>query len=53
MVTSIPESTKQKQALASNPIIPNIPDVIANGSSLVVNPIFNAQGLVGYWPMDE
>lgn len=53
MVSAIPESTKQKLALAKNPMISNYPDVIANGSSLTISPFFNPQGLVGYWPMDE
>ncbi|MDR3581963.1 MAG: prepilin-type N-terminal cleavage/methylation domain-containing protein [Candidatus Pacebacteria bacterium] len=52
-VTAIPESQKQKASLGAKPIIPNYPDVIANGSSLGISPLFNTNGLVGYWPMDE
>jgi prepilin-type N-terminal cleavage/methylation domain-containing protein len=53
MVSALPESQKQKQSLGAKPMIPNYPDVIANGSSLTINPLFNQTGLVGYWPMDE
>jgi prepilin-type N-terminal cleavage/methylation domain-containing protein len=53
MVSALPESQKQKQALGAKPSISNYPDVITNGSSLTINPLFNPSGLVGYWPMDE
>jgi hypothetical protein len=51
--TAIPESQKQKSALSKNPLIPNYPDVIAQGSDVTVNPLFSVTGLVGYWPFDE
>lgn len=53
MVSAIPESAKQKLALAQKPLIPNYPDVIANGSNFTISPLFNTSGLAGYWPMDE
>ncbi|MDR3582687.1 MAG: prepilin-type N-terminal cleavage/methylation domain-containing protein [Candidatus Pacebacteria bacterium] len=52
-VTAIPESQKQKASLGAKPIIPNYPDVIANGSNLTLSPLYSSAGLVGYWPMDE
>jgi prepilin-type N-terminal cleavage/methylation domain-containing protein len=51
--TAIPESQKQKQALAKNLQVPNYPDVIAQGTDVTVNPLFNVSGLVGYWNLDE
>jgi prepilin-type N-terminal cleavage/methylation domain-containing protein len=52
-VTALPESQKQKASLGTKPMIPDYPNVIANGSSLTISPLFNQTGLVGYWPMDE
>jgi hypothetical protein len=51
--TAIPESQKQKQALAKNLQVPNYPDVIAQGTDVTINPLFSGNGLVGYWPLDE
>jgi hypothetical protein len=53
LVTAIPEGQKQKTALAANPEIPNYPDVMAAGTSLTASPLWNPQGLVGYWPLNE
>lgn len=53
MVTGIPESKKQKAALGSNPMIPNYPNVIADGSNVSISPLWNPQGLVAYWPFDK
>ena len=52
-LTSLFESAKDKLLYAQNPIIQNYPEVDARGSSLSLNPLFSASGLVGYWPMDE
>jgi prepilin-type N-terminal cleavage/methylation domain-containing protein len=52
-VTALPESQKQKLSLAQNPLIPNYPDVIANGSNLTISPLFNPVGIVGWWKFNE
>src|ERR1019366_4057587 len=52
-ITALPESSKQKQALGSKPMIPDYPNVIANGSNLTISPLYSPNGLVGYWPMEE
>ena len=52
-VTSLFESQKYKAQYAQNPIDPYYPDVDIQGSPLAVSPLFNASGLVGYWPLDE
>src|SRR5690606_18753071 len=31
----------------------NLPGVIAKGNDLALNPLYNTQGLVGYWTFDE
>ncbi len=53
ILTAIPESAKQKTALASNPNISNYPGVIATGNNLSLSPLYNPSGLVGYWNFDE
>ncbi len=53
MVTAVPESAKQKAALAANPVITGYPDVLAQGSSLAISPLWNPNGLVGWWPLNE
>ncbi len=53
MVTALPESQKQKLALAIQPMVSLYPSVMAVGNTQAINPLFNTQGLVGYWPMDE
>ncbi len=44
-ITALPESQKQKQILDTKPMIPGYPDVIGNGSSLSVSPLWNSSGL--------
>ncbi len=51
-LTAIPESQKYKAQIETNPMIQMIPGVIAYGSNLNLSPLFNASGLVGYWPLD-
>jgi len=53
ILTAIPESVKQKAALASNPNISNYPGVIAMGNNLSLSPLYSNTGLVGYWNFDE
>jgi hypothetical protein len=53
VVTAIPESQKQKTTFGIKSTISNYPDVLANGSSLTISPLFNTSGLVGYWNFDE
>ena len=53
MTTAIPESNKQKAALEANPMISGYPGVLAQGSALTISPLWNTQGLVGYWPLNE
>jgi len=53
MITAVPESQKQKLALANNPPVPGYPDVMANGSSITISPFYNSSGLLGYWPLNE
>jgi prepilin-type N-terminal cleavage/methylation domain-containing protein len=52
-ITSFFESQKNKTKYGQDYIIPYYPEVNAKGSSMAVSPLFNAAGLVGYWPMDE
>ena len=52
-VTSLLESQKYKQQFTSIAQDPYYPEVSAKGSSVSISPLFNASGLVGYWPMDE
>ena len=52
-VTALFESQKNKTQYGQKPIVPGIPELNAQGSSLSINPLYNPQGLVGYWPMDE
>ncbi len=52
-VTSGLESSKYKLQFATSPQIPGYPEVAALGSSLTLSPLWNPNGLVGYWPMDE
>lgn len=53
IVTAIPESQKQKSALGQTYPVPLYPNVMAQGTTFTIHPLFNTQGLVGYWPMDE
>ena len=52
-LTSLFESSQYKAQYAQNPAIPNYPEVNAKGSNLTLNPLWNPQGLVGYWNLDE
>jgi hypothetical protein len=53
MVTALLESIKYKAQLASSTEVTDYPKVAAQGSSLTLSPLWNASGLVGYWPFDE
>lgn len=52
-VTSLLESQKYKAQLAASPMLPSYPEVAAEGTNLTLSALWNPQGLVGYWPMDE
>ncbi len=51
-LTALPESQKQKTSLKNTPAVLNVPGVYAVGSNLTLSPLFNTNGLVGYWPLD-
>jgi len=53
ILTTLPESAKQKTALTANPAIQHYPGVMAAGSNMNLSPIYNPNGLVGYWTFDE
>jgi prepilin-type N-terminal cleavage/methylation domain-containing protein len=53
MLSVIPESQKQKAELSTNPNLPKYPGVIAMGNNLDISPLYNSNGLVGYWKFDE
>jgi prepilin-type N-terminal cleavage/methylation domain-containing protein len=53
ILTAIPESQRQKTALATSPNILNYPGVMAAGTNLSLSPLYNSSGLVGYWKFDE
>jgi prepilin-type N-terminal cleavage/methylation domain-containing protein len=52
-VTSIMESQKYRSTQTQSGMLPLYPGVIAKGSNLTLSGLYNPQGLVGYWPMDE
>ena len=52
-VTAVLESSKYKSQLSLQPPIPNYPGVAAQGTNLSLSALWNPQGLVGYWPLDE
>lgn len=52
-VTSILESQKYKTQFSVSPQNTLFPEAIIKGSNLSLSGLFNASGLVGYWPMDE
>jgi len=52
-LTSLFESTLYKNQYAQNYPIPDYPEVYAKGSNLALSPLFNSNGLVGYWNFDE
>ncbi len=53
IVTAIPESYKTKTSLATNPQIPDYPEVMAQGSNLTISPLWSTSGLVGHWNFEE
>jgi hypothetical protein len=52
-VNAILESQKYKSQFAQNPQITDYPEVVGQGSNLTLNPLWNASGLVGWWPLTE
>jgi prepilin-type N-terminal cleavage/methylation domain-containing protein len=53
VVTSLPESQKYLTQYELTPSIPLYPGVMANGSNLTIDPLWNSSGLVGWWPLTE
>ncbi len=53
ILTAIPESAKQKAELSTSPHIQNYPGVIGMGNNLNLSPLYNPNGLAGYWKFDE
>lgn len=53
ILTAIPESQKQKTELSATPQITNYPGIIGMGNNLSLSPLYNPNGLVGYWKFDE
>lgn len=53
MLTAIPESQKQKTELSNNPHLSKFPGIIGIGNNLDISPLYNPNGLVGYWKFDE
>ncbi len=53
VLTAIPESAKQKTELSTNPNLSKFPGVIGMGNNLDISPLYNPNGLVGYWKFDE
>jgi prepilin-type N-terminal cleavage/methylation domain-containing protein len=52
-VTSILESQKYKAQYAASPQTPLFPEVLTQGTNLSLSELFNPNGLVGYWPLNE
>ena len=52
-VTAIFESQKYRAQYAANPILTAYPEVAAQGTSLSLSELYNPNGLVGYWPLNE
>ncbi|HEX4104287.1 MAG TPA: LamG-like jellyroll fold domain-containing protein [Candidatus Paceibacterota bacterium] len=52
-ITDIPESQKYKAQLLANPPIANYPTVDAIGNNLALSQLWNVNGLIGYWGMNE
>lgn len=52
-VTSLFESQKYKTQFGSSAQALGYPEVNAQGSSLAVSQLYNPNGLLGYWPLDE
>ncbi len=53
MLSATPESQKQKEELSDNPHLSKFPGVIGIGNNLEISPLYNSNGLVGYWKFDE
>ncbi len=51
-LTALPESQKYRSQYDSTPSLQAFPGVIAQGSDLSLSPLYNASGLVGWWPLD-
>ena len=52
-ITGIFESQKYKTQYAQNPSVQSYPEIYAKGSNLALSGLYNSNGLVGYWPLDE
>ena len=52
-ITGITESQKYKNKIETNPQNPLFPGVVEQGSNLALSELYNSNGLVGYWPLNE
>ncbi len=52
-VTAMMESSKYRSQLSASPQIANYPGVAAQGTSLTLGPLWNANALLGYWSFEE
>jgi hypothetical protein len=52
-VTCILESQKYKTQFEVNPQNPLFPGVVEKGNNLALSELYNSNGLVGYWPLNE
>jgi hypothetical protein len=52
-VTGILESQKYKTQFEVNPQNPLFPGVVEKGNNLALSELYNSNGLVGYWPLNE
>jgi prepilin-type N-terminal cleavage/methylation domain-containing protein len=52
--TAILESKKYKASISQDPKITNYPaGLVSVGTSFTLSPLFDTNGMSGYWPMDE
>jgi prepilin-type N-terminal cleavage/methylation domain-containing protein len=52
-IAGIVESQKYRTQLLTNPIIPNYPEVAAQGNSPSIAGLWSSSGLLAYWPLNQ
>jgi len=53
VITAIPEAQKTKLSYGTVYSVPDYPNVLAEGTSYTISPLWNSSGLMGYWPFEE
>jgi prepilin-type N-terminal cleavage/methylation domain-containing protein len=53
VMTGLPESSKYKTQYGLTYLIPDYPEVLAQGTNYTLDPLYSNAGLVGYWPFEE